>query len=365
MRKKKRIIALILALIVVFATLGTAFAKNNGGVNEGNRDGEINPSPGGGDQPTYDATKIFDDRLQGLRFYATDMNGHLIDGSVHDYMYHTTNYTQSIAGSGQCRVRSSGETASITQKSISELGINPNDYSQYPVLCLHSATKRKNGTAITNALCQNTAPGGINYFQWYVETYYPQIKDGLRNGTYHVFMENTFFVKVYGGGKNGQMFYGSAYEWALYCQQNGIDVTKTMKDSQKYVNNYLATTIVLGEAVPGTSLVAPASIPSMNYVMTPDEILGPGNKYGFGINEFSKYVVGDIPIEPTDEKSEDHSEDDYQHVVMGEEYWTGYIASNGFYNIHDGIPTTEEIDNKIKAVNRIGEIKYGKYTAEI
>ena len=362
MSKKKRIIALILALIMILTTFGTVLAKNNGGVNEDNQDGEIGPPVEPGKEPTYDPSKIFNDKLQGFRFYVTDFNGHLLDGTVRDYLFNVTGYTESVAGTGQCRVRSSGEVATITSMgSVTEIGID-NDKKNYPIHCL-SSTNRKNGSRITDLLCKNTAPGGVNYFQWFINTYYPEITDGLKSGQYHAFMENTFFVKVYGGGKNGQMFYGSAYEWALYCKEKGIDVTKTMKDSQKYVNNYLATTIVLGEAVPGTSLVAPASIPSMNYVMTPDEILGPGNKYGFGINEFSKYVVGDIPIEPTDEKSEDYSEDDYQHVVMGEEYWTGYIASNGFYNIHDGIPTTEEIDNKIKAVNRIGEIKYGKYTA--
>ena len=364
MSKRKKIVALILVLIIVFTTLGTAFAKNNGGVNEDNQTEGIDPPPSQDGELTYNPGKIFDDKYQGLRFYATDANGHLIDGTVRDYMYNVKTYNLSLAGAGQCRVRSSGEIASITRDSVSTLGINSAITENYPVLCLSSATLRKNGKKITELLCDPTAPGGINYFQWYVKTYYPNIIDGLKDGSYHVFMENTFFVKVYGGGKNGDVFYGSAYEWALYCQQNGIDVTKSMKDSQKYVNNYLATTIVLGEPVKGTGLVPPSSIPSMNYVMRPDEILGNGNNTGFGINEFSKYVVGDVPIAPTDNKTEDHREDDYQHVVMGEEYWTGYIASNGFYNIHDGIPTTEEIDNKIKAVNRIGEIKYGKYTAK-
>lgn len=397
----KQIIAVILCGIFVLSCALTAMAGGNGM----GHDSTIGPTKPESGNNTGASIEPWSDYEQGFRCYIVDSSGQLVS-DVRDYWFTDISGVNTYApgsASGACQLRVKGQTASYSKHYIDEMDLgytfNPRGEEacteNLPTLCWHSSSHRCNGnkgfnlyfkwppqeikerfhTIITNEGIAEEISGA----KWLVYNQWPDYYDNFYELGYSLVVEHVFAVdlSINHSQFSGQKFYGSVYEWGLFCKQFGNNITGNICLSYNYTNTYIPNSILLefltntepGGITDTTNMQVPDFNASVSNVLTGDQLVN----YAYGTfvfhEEFKPPVPGPIP-EPTDQDIELKNQGTANSydipidigTLTDIDFYFGNRGTDGKYDIGEdmGIPTTEWFTDVIYAQDRCISYTYDK-----
>lgn len=241
-----------------------------GNVNGSGHGSSVGPSNGTG-TGSGGTIEPWSDLEQGFRCYIVDSNG-ILQSEVKDFWFTDIkgiNTFASGSSSSKCILRVGNQTSKYTKSKVDEMNLEYSvklaDYTyNLPTLCWHG-TKRCNGDVAFNyhfktKRDENGKTSEEQYqvngeevtgCQYLVYNVFSDLYDHFWENEYSLVVEHVFAVDL-GKGSNkmkGKKFYGSVYEWGLFCKENPelqtqAKIQSTLKLSYKYTNIYIPNSIM-------------------------------------------------------------------------------------------------------------------------
>lgn len=208
---------------------------------------------------------------------------------------------------------------------------------------------------------------------------YPNQAQTFYEDGYTLCVEHIFAIKLYKNSNSlsGKVFYGSVYEFGLYCQAKNVVKTGHV---WSYALRFIPKSLIL-DYTPNIEEDGEHCLKNVANLGVPNpEVVG--NKYaqvsvnelvndGYGINLYHKELDNpqteivpqdpDEPVEPTSQEEIVQVFTLDEKTIDSIDAYTGYRAQEGKYDISTsyGIPTTEYLSNIIYAQDRVVELAFG------
>lgn len=420
----KRITAFLLGMILIAGSI-TTFAGN---ANSDYGESSIGNGSGGsgGSMSSQEAAAAWSERWTGLRVYVVDEYGTLMpstagapvidflyrpDEMKDDYLtkdyqkyYQTTkkSYTGTVytpgASKSFCITRVGGNLARTTQKSVTDmnLGFNPalnneTAIDNYPTLCNYGNGRRTNGRQGVSEHFENATEYGYDVtgdgisdpgLLCLAYQYWPDIANGFYVNGYSLCVEQIFGVKLQKNHKiTGEFFYGTPYEWGLYCQKNNFNPENNMS-FRTFTNNYISKSIRISHT-PNIADDGITCLKNTSGLQKPSDISSKGRlsaaqlvSEGYGIIIYhAEFEIKDEEVEPQppqEDIKQSGQNDNVQifdpiidntdvEAIDSIDAYFGYRAQEGRYDISTdyGIPVTEYLTNEIYVQDRVIKFTYG------